>query len=175
MAFKGRIGLVKIFLLLLVICTTFLPSFAMKEINPYPWGKHEKIEVKKVFDALEVRVDFNKMRAPVYVSNLDCHEYSRTYTLESSRGFKYVRPRRLAERVSTRATDYVSSIFEKYPNDIYFVANGYGLFANLVGEFYIGNVSLSQHLIEKGYCVRVENGQNSNNVIDNGYMPEQKF
>ncbi len=138
-----------------------LPAFAMKEINPYKWGTHEKVEVKRVFDALQVRVELNRMRAPVYVSNLDCHEYSKTYTLNSSRGATYVLPSRLAERVSTQVTDYVQSVFEKYPDDIYFAANGYGLYANLVGEFFIGDVSLSEHLIEKGYCTRVENKPDS--------------
>lgn len=156
MAFKRRVSLVSILLFAVVFFTTVLPSFAMKEINPYPWGKREKVEVKKVFDPLEVRVDIGKMRAIVYVSNLDCHEYSRTYNLKSSRGYTYVRARRLSERVSYDVTNYVTSVFERYPNDIYFVANGYGLYANFVGEFYIGDVSLSQHLIEKGYCSYVE-------------------
>ena len=172
MAFKRRVSLVSILLFAVVFCTTVLPPYAMNERYPYPWGKREKVEVKRVFDALEIRIDFNKMRAPVYVSNLDCHEYSRTYNLKSSRGYTYVRPRRLSERVSSRVTDYVISVFEKYPNDVYFAPNGYGLFANLVGEFYIGDVSLSQHLIEKGFCTRVENDQNSDN---DSYNSKQNF
>ncbi len=152
----------KFLLTVSLIFVTALPSFAMKVIDTYKWGTHEKVEVKKVFDALTVRIDFNRMRAPVYVSNLDCHEYSKTYTLNSSKGATYVLPARLAERVSTKASDYVQSIFEKYPNDIYFAANGYGLYANLVGEFFIGDVSLSEHLIEKGYCTRVENKPDDN-------------
>ena len=134
-----------------------LPTFAMKEINLYQWGKHEKVEVLKVYGALEVRIQLNRMRSPVYVSNLDCHEYSRTYNLESSRGYTYVRPRSVSERVNTQVAQYVQSIFERYPNDIYFAANGYGLYTNLVGEFYIGDVSLSKHLIEKGLCTYVPN------------------
>lgn len=157
MASERRVNLMKKFLLtvsLLFIST--LPSFAMKEINPYHWGKKEKVEVLKMSDALEVRVKLNKMRAPVYVSNLDCHEYSQTYPLKSSRGYTYVRPKSTTERVNTKVTQYVQSIFEKYPNNIYFAANGYGLYMNLVGEFYIGDVSLSKHLIEKGLCSSVE-------------------
>ncbi len=162
----------KFLLMVSLIFITTLPSFAMKEINPYKWGTHEKVEVKRVFDALQVRIDFNRMRAPVYVSNLDCHEYSKTYTLNSTKGATYVLPSRTAERVSTKVSEYVQSVFEKYPNDIYFAANGYGLYANLVGEFFIGDVSLSQHLIEKGYCTRVENEPDSDKDKDKKY-PKQ--
>ncbi len=146
----------KFLLTVSLILAAALPSFALKEINPYQWGKHEKVEVLKVYDSMEVRVELNRMRAPVYVSNLDCHEYSQTYPLKSSRGYTYIRPKSTTERLNTKVTQYVQSVFEKYPDNIYFVPNGYGLYSNLVGEFYIGKVSLSRHLIEKGLCSRVE-------------------
>lgn len=156
----------KIFFTFVLFAAAVLPSFAAKEISSFPWGKPEKVEVLKVYDALQVRIKFDRMRVLAYVSHLDCHEYSKTYTLKSTKAYvtklksaagnTYVRPSRLAEKLNTRATDYVSSVFEKYPDDIYFVPDGYGLFNNFVGEFYIGDVSLNQHLIEKGYCSAVE-------------------
>ncbi len=147
----------KILLMVSLLCITSLPVMAMKDIAGYKWGIPSKVEIREVPDALKVTVKMNQMRTDVYVSNLDCHEYSKTYTLNSTRGYTYVLPSHRAKKEDTKVTDYVKSVFERYKDNIYFVPNGFGLYNYLVGEFYIGNDSLSQHLIQKGFCTRVEN------------------
>ena len=96
------------------------------------------------------------MRTLAFMANLDCHEFSRSYPLKSSTGKTYVRQRRQSMRENTRAAEYIAKVFSENSGNIYFAPNGLGLFAALVGEFYIGNESLSKILVQKGYCSYVE-------------------
>lgn len=149
--------MIKIFLTVAIafmFCS--LPASAYKDIAPVRIGIPQKVEINRVDSALEVLVNIGRMRTNVYVSNLDCNEYSRTYTLQSTKGYTYVRPRSYTERISDKPTNYINEIFSKNKGNIYFVTNGLGLFANPVGEFFIGTQSLNKHLIEKGYCRYVE-------------------
>ena len=134
-----------------------LPALAVKDLDKTLWGKPKKVEVLIVEQALEVKIDYNRMRAPVYVRNLDCHEYSRQYSLNDSQGNIYIRPRSRTIKENSIATEFVRNLFEKNVNNIYFVPSGYGLFGNLVGEFFIGEQSLNNYLIDNGYCSFVKN------------------
>lgn len=145
--------------LFLIILLSFicLPAFAVKDLDKTLWGKPEKVEVLLVEHALEVKIDYNRMRAPAYVRNLDCHEFSRQYSLNDSQGNIYLRPRSRTVKENSLATELITKIFEKNSNNVYFVPSGYGLFGNLVGEFFIGEQSLSKYLIDNGYCSFVKN------------------
>lgn len=101
-------------------------------------------------------VNIGRLRTTVYVANLDCGEYSRTYSLKSTKGYTYIRPRSHTVRISDEPSNYIQNIFDNNNDNIYFVTNGLGLFANPVGEFYIGETSLNKHLIEKGFCRYIE-------------------
>ena len=147
-----------------------LPVCAMKVIdNAFVWDKPVKVRVFDVSHALQARVVFdhedmraNKVVLTMYVSNLNCHEFSKmrihksvkeSVSKKSERnGVSYLRPTRYSVRLNRRASDYVKDLFKQYPNDISVVVHGYGILNNIVGEFYVNGVSLSQHLIEKGYC-----------------------
>lgn len=133
-----------------------LPAFAIKNKNPVVWNQKEPVEVLSVDNALKMDIIYNRMRIPVFVANLDCHEFSRTYPLKSSTGRLYIKQRQRSVRENTIAADYIEKIFKEHQGNIYFAADGLGLFANLVGEFYIGNESLSKILVQKGYCSYVE-------------------
>ena len=155
-----------------------IPAFAMQYTNKdFLGAKPIPVKVYSVSDALQVKVIFKKFSKPapkllyndageglmtVYVSNLDCHEYSKTVVYKATReyaakssdynGVSYVQPDKFAAETGSAATKYVKSLFKDYDDNISFLAKGYGLRNNLVGEFYVNGVSLNQHLIEKGYC-----------------------
>lgn len=157
MAFKRRKDLRRNFLIVLACFMIFgLPAFSYKDIAPVRIGEPQKVEITNIDSAVEMLVNIGRMRTIVYVSNLDCGEYSRTYTLKSTKGHTYVRPRSHTVRISSEPTNYIFNIFKQNKDNTYFVTNGLGLFANPVGEFYIGEESINKHLIEKGYCRYVE-------------------
>ena len=152
-----------------------LPVCAMKYANNSIMSKPTKVKVFKVDDALQVKIIFevpqvqsifssrsNNSLVTVYVSNLDCHEYSQTELHKSTlsqaakssdyNGVSYLLPAKFAKETNSNASNYVKSLFRQYKKEIYFIAKGYGERNNLVGEFYVNGVSLNKHLIEKGYC-----------------------
>ena len=131
-------------------------AFAIKNKNPVVWNQKEPVEVLAVNNALSMDIIYNRMRTLAFMANLDCHEFSRSYALKSSTGKTYVRQRRQSVRENTRAAEYIAKVFSENSGNIYFAPNGLGLFAALVGEFYIGNESLSKILVQKGYCSYVE-------------------
>ena len=131
-------------------------AFAIKNKNPVVWNQKEPVEVLAVNNALSMDIIYNRMRTLAFMANLDCHEFSRSYPLKSSTGKTYVRQRRQSVRENTRAAEYIAKVFSENSGNIYFAPNGLGLFAALVGEFYIGNESLSKILVQKGYCSYVE-------------------
>ena len=122
-----------------------LPAFAIKNKNPVVWNQKEPVEVLAVNNALSMDIIYNRMRTLAFMANLDCHEFSRSYPLKSSTGKTYVRQRRQSVRENTRAAEYIAKVFSENSG-----------FAALVGEFYIGNESLSKILVQKGYCSYVE-------------------
>lgn len=142
----------RIFVLLIIFASVCLPAFSVKVINPIDWNKKWKAEFVGIDDALDIKVKVDRLLGPVYVSNLNCHEYSRMYALKSTLGTTYLRPRRRTVRISREPMEYLLKIFRENKDNIYFKANGFGLYGNLVGEFYIGNESLSRHMVEAGYC-----------------------
>lgn len=142
----------KIFVLLSVMIMISLPAFSMKVINKIEWNQKLKAEFIGIEDALEVKIKVDRLLGPAYVSNLNCHEYSRVYALKSSGGNVYLRPRQRSVRISREPTVYLLKIFREHKDNIYFKPNGVGLYGNLVGEFYIGNDSLSKHMVDAGYC-----------------------
>lgn len=133
-----------------------LPVLAAKDLSAVQWGERKPVEVTFIDDVLEVAIKYNRMKTVAYIANLDCHEYSRTYTLKSTTHKTFVRPRQRTVRITREVTEYVKKLFKENEGNIFFAADGYGLYYNLVGEFFIGNDSLSKHLIEKGYCVYVD-------------------
>lgn len=143
-----------------IICS--IPAFAYRDLcggsgnqircMDVKLNSRQKVEVLGVNNALEIRVAMGRMRGPVYVANLDCHEFSKMYTLKSGNTITYALKRSSGVKSNSKASDYISRIFANNRNNIYFVPRGYGLYENFVGEFYIGNQSLSRHLIDKGYC-----------------------
>ncbi len=138
--------------LFIIMASVCLPAFSMKVINKIDWNQKRKAEFIGIEDALEVKIKVDRLLGPAYVSNLNCHEYSRVYALKSSGGNIYLRPRRRSVRISREPTVYLLKIFREHKDNIYFKPNGVGLFGNLVGEFYIGNDSLSKHMVDAGYC-----------------------
>lgn len=148
--------------ILLSLCALFSlfafssQAYALKIKNSLELNTLQKAEVISLEDALEIKIKFNNVWTATYVSNLNCHEYTRVYALKSSGGNTYVRPRQRTVRISRSTTEYLNKIFDEHEGNIYFKPNGVGLFGNLVGEFYIGNDSLSKHLIDKGYCDYVQ-------------------
>ncbi len=142
----------KIFIFLAVINFVCLPAFSVKVLNPIEWNKKEKAEFIGIENALEIKIKLERHVGSVYVSNLNCHEYSRVYALKSSNGNIYLRPRKRSVRISRKPSVYLLKIFREHGDNIYFVPKGMGLFGHLVGEFYIGSDSLSKHMVESGYC-----------------------
>ena len=146
----------KFFWILFVLFAFSMQANALKIKNQLQLNTLQKAEVISVEDALEIKTKINNVWTAAYVSNLNCHEYTRVYALKSSGGNTYVRPRQRTVRISRAVTEYLNKIFDEHEGNIYFKPNGVGLFGNLVGEFYIGNDSLSKHLIDKGYCDYVQ-------------------
>ena len=159
-------------LIFVMVIVAALPVCAMKIINPYEFGVPVKVKVLDVSHALQARVLFNddhrnfaNVRITMYVSNLDCHEFTKMRTYKSTQenisknndnnGNTYMRPSQYSVKRNSVPTKYIKSLFNQYPESIYVVVHGYGIKNNLVGEFYINNVSLNRHLTEKGYCTYV--------------------
>lgn len=160
----------KRFIILAFCFMAALPAFAMKVIDTaFVFDKPVKVDIFDVSNALQARVKFNnnkmmyrKVLLSVYVSNLNCHEFTRTIMRKSTReqiakksdynGVTYLTPSNYSVKRNSEPTKYVKQVFKEYPNSIYLVVKGYGLRNNLVGEFYVNGVSLNKHLIEKGYC-----------------------
>lgn len=167
-------------LIILSICMLVaMPAFAIKYASKSMMSTPIPVRIFKVDNALQVKIIFevpqaesfffprgNNSLATVYVSNLDCHEFSQTELLKGTlsqaaknsdfNGVSYLRPVKLAKETNSNATDYVKSLFRQYRKKISFIAKGYGERNNLVGEFYVNGVNLNQHLIEKGYCSYVQ-------------------
>lgn len=167
---------------MIVFIMIALPVCAMKYTGAdFLGGRAIPVRVFNVSNALQVKVIFNKfvIKDPtklyndsgegimtVYVSNLDCHEFSKTVVYKASKeysskrndfnGVSYLQPDKFAKENNSAATKYVKYLFKEYSDNITFLAKGYGLRNNLVGEFYVNGVSLNQHLIEKGYCSYVK-------------------
>ena len=135
---------------------TSFPAYALKDVSGLQWGEIQPVEIIYCGDMMNPVIKHKKSIVEVYVSNLDCKEYSRTYKLMSTSTITYVLPRQGARKISGNVSAYVQNLFEQNKGNIYFKANGYGIYSNLVGEFYIGDTSLNKHLIEKGYCVYVK-------------------
>ena len=160
----------KSFFVLAFCFITALPAFALKVINnAFVFDRPMKVDIFDVSNALQMRVKFNndemmyrKVLLTVYVSNLNCHEFSKTILRKSTKkqvakkrdynGASYLLPSNYSVKRESEPTKYVKQLFKQYPDSIYLVVKGYGIGNNLVGEFYINGVSLNQHLIEKGYC-----------------------
>ena len=164
----------KIFIIAAILCITFaLPALALKNISAFKWDVPVDVEITDVSHALQARVKFKdkdpnypRTRVTVYVSNLNCHEFTRMRIHKSTKeniskrsenyGRSYLRPSNLSVKKDSRAGDYVISLFRQYPDNIKLSIHGYGILNNLVGEFYINGVSLNRHLIEKGYCAYLQ-------------------
>ncbi len=132
------------------------PAYALKVKNPINWGVAKPAKVNSIDNALEVFATVDRMYSPYYIANLNCHEYSRIYTLKSSEGYTYVRPRSRTVRISREPSIFLRQLFKENEGNIYFKAYGFGLYGNFVGEFFIGNKSVSKYMIEKGYCDYVQ-------------------
>lgn len=168
--------------LMVVFIMLVLPVFAMKYTgkdflgnNPLPvrvYSVSNALQVKVIFnkfvkkDPTKLYQDFGEGLMTVYVSNLDCHEFSKSTVYKATReynaksndynGVSYLQPDKFSAENNSTATKYVKSLFNEYKDNITFFAKGYGLKNNLVGEFYVNGVNLNQHLIEKGYCSYVK-------------------
>lgn len=129
-----------------------LPACALLVKNPVVWGEAKNAKINSVDHALEIVATIDRMYAPVYVANLNCHEFSRAYALQSSNGQTYIRPRKRTVRISREPSDFLRSLFRENEGNIYFKAYGQGLFGNFVGEFFVGDKSVNEILIKKGYC-----------------------
>lgn len=134
-----------------------LPAFAIKNKNPVVWNQKEPVEVLAVNNALSMDIIYNRMRTLAFMANLDCHEFSRSYPLKSSTGKTYVRQRRQSSERKIQELLNILPKFSARTAVIYILhLTDWGFFAALVGEFYIGNESLSKILVQKGYCSYVE-------------------
>ncbi len=138
--------------LALIFAAATMPSFALKVKNPIVWGVMQKTKIESIDNALEIVATVDRIYAPVYVVNLNCHEFSRSYFLKSTNGQTYVRPRKRTVRISREPSVFLKKLFDQNEGNIYFKAYGFGLFGNFVGEFFIGDKSVNRILIEKGYC-----------------------
>lgn len=160
----------KTFIILFFSVISSLPVLAMKMIDTtFVWDKPVKVDVFNVSNAMQAKVIFNndemryrRVLMTVYVSNLNCHEFTKTIEHKSTReqvskksdfnGVTYLLPSKYSVKRNSAVTKYVKQLFKQYPNSIYLVVKGYGIRNNIVGEFYIKGKSLNKHLIEKGYC-----------------------
>ena len=140
----------------ITIISITLPSQAYKEIGAFDFNQKYPAKVIDVRSIFDINLKFGQVVTTAYVPNIDCNEYSRTYALKSTDGKTYLRARQKTLKINPETTDHIINIFEKNSNNIYFIPYGYGLFSNVVGEFFIGNTSLSQYLIKNGYCSYVE-------------------
>lgn len=158
-----------------VVCLLFitaLPVYSVKMLNTFKWDVPVNVEIVDVSHALQARVkfkdrDFNypRIAMTVYVSNLYCYEFTKMKIHKSTRknvskksentGNSYLRPTRYSVKLNTKASEYIKYLFKQYPDDIKLVVHGYGVLNNIVGEFYVNGVNLNNHLIEKGYCIRL--------------------
>lgn len=143
-------------LILTVIFCIMQPAFALKVKNPMIWGQKEPVRFVSIDDVLDFNVVYKHNLTPVYMPNLICHEFTRSYTLKSTTGQTYVRHRQRTVRITDKPSLYVKKLMKENEGNIYLAPQGYGLFGGLVGDVYIGDESLSKHLIEKGYCDYVQ-------------------
>lgn len=149
--------MIKKFLLTAILLILFVnPSFGLKIKNQIEMNKLYSAQIVSVDDSFNIVIKFDKMWTTVYLPNIDCKEYSRVYALKSSDGRTYLRPRSRSVRVSRDTTDYLIQVFNKYSDSIYFMPYGFGLYANMVGDLYVGKTNLRKHLIEQGYCSFVQ-------------------
>lgn len=146
----------KVLIILFLFLSCSLQAFAVKVLSPQRWDVPQKTQVLALADATEIKVAIGRTRGHVYVANLDCHEYSRVYSLKTATGYTYVRPRQRSVRISRESMDFLNQLFQENANNIYFVSYGYGLFSNYVGEFYIGDKSVSRIMVNQGYCSYVK-------------------
>ena len=143
----------KLLLLLMIISINTLPACALKIKGELPqWGVLRPAKINSVSHALEINAMVDRLYAPFYIANLNCHEFTRTYPLKSSEGNTYLRPRARTIRITKDASIYLKQLFSENEGNIYFKAYGFGLYGNFVGEFFIGNKSVNKIMIEKGYC-----------------------
>lgn len=142
----------KYILTILLFSLLTLPSHALKVKGNIQWGVAKPAKVNSIDHALEIIATVDRMYSPYYVANLNCHEFSRNYTLKSSEGYTYVRPRSRTIRISRDPSIFLKQLFKENEGNIYFKAYGFGLYGNFVGEFFIGDKSVSKYMIEKGYC-----------------------
>ena len=58
----------------------------------------------------------------------------------------------MAKRLTKEPTIFLRKLYAENPDNVYFKPYGLAFDGRYVGEFYIGDVSVNEYLIQKGIC-----------------------
>lgn len=144
--------------LVLFTCAGVLKTFALAEKDSYIFSSKTpyQVEVRKVYNASLLSVKAGQSLLNLRLSGVLCNEYTKYREKYSSTNTKYFLEDTRATKISYNSlpTDYIENLLKENENNLFFRPQGLGFNYTLVGELFVGNQSVNDLLVQKGYCKR---------------------